>query len=111
MFKKLGFQVTKQEIKEIIDIKPLAVETLLKKVHRCIHYQNKNSEKENNNSQDSFNNLSGNKSLVEGRNKSKFEDTSSNEQMLRKIIEEKDNNIQELKYIIEVRRRFLFQDS
>jgi hypothetical protein len=112
VFKKLGFQISKQDIQDIISCKPLSIENLLKRVYKLVQKYNPNTSKDNISGDNSNLNLSGNENLNINRSIPKNEEghignisgnyNNANEQQLRKIIEEKDNSIQELKYIVEV---------
>lgn len=82
VLKKIGIKMTKTEIQEIVDYKPLAIEKLLARVYEAIQ------------------NTTGiDISSGETRSKKQHRD---NIVYLKKALEEKENNIRQLKDIIEV---------
>ena len=110
VFKKLGFQITKQEIQDIISCKPMVIENLLKKVYRHLQkYSGDNSNvNRNNNSGDNENlDLSNNDRLNINKsnpysNEGRDNYINANDSQLRKIIDDKDLKIEELRNIIDV---------
>ena len=84
VLKKIGVKMTKQEINDIITCKPLAIEHLLQRIYDAIQNQiNSNNNEEGNNNK-----------LVRPSN--------GNAERLKKILEEKENNINQLHEIIDV---------
>lgn len=103
--KKLGFQISKQEILDVISCKPFAVENLLKKVYKAI--QKYTGDKSNLSGENYNENASGHETSAGPNNYNKPShysgNSNTNESPYRKIIEEKDLKIEELKNIIDVR--------
>ena len=84
VLKKIGVKMTKQEINDIITCKPLAIEHLLQRIYDAIQ----NQINANNNE--------------EGNNNNMVRPSNGNAERLKKILEEKENNINQLHEIIDV---------
>jgi hypothetical protein len=119
VFKKIGFQLSKKEIQDIISCKPMSVENLLKKTYKHIQKfgskenfnQNNLSNNQSNQSYDNKNlNLSDNDNYTKinkshtGINSMAMDGSNynMNEFQFKKIIEQKDSQIEELRNIIDV---------
>lgn len=86
VLKKIGVKMTKQEINDIITCKPLAIEHLLQRIYDAIQNQING----NNNEEGNMNN----NNMVGASN--------GNVERLKKILEEKESNINQLHEIIDV---------
>ena len=84
VLKKIGVKMTKQEINDIITCKPLAIEHLLQKIYDAIQNQINSNNNE------------------EGNNNNMVRPSNGNAERLKKILEEKENNINQLHEIIDV---------
>ena len=84
VLKKIGVKMTKQEINDIITCKPLAIEHLLQRIYDAIHNQINSNNNE------------------EGNNNNMVRPSNGNAERLKKILEEKENNINQLHEIIDV---------
>ena len=76
--------MTKQEINDIITCKPLAIEHLLQRIYDAIQNQINSNNNE------------------EGNNNNMVRPSNGNAERLKKILEEKENNINQLHEIIDV---------
>ena len=81
---KIGVKMTKQEINDIITCKPLAIEHLLQRIYDAIQNQINSNNNE------------------EGNNNNMVRPSNGNAERLKKILEEKENNINQLHEIIDV---------
>ena len=111
VFKKLGFQISKQDIQDIIACKAMIIENLLKKVYKFLQKYNGENTTVNNR-----NNISGDGENLDISNNEKLNINKSNpysdeggmnynnagDGQLRRVIEEKDHKIEELRNIIDV---------
>ena len=84
VLKKIGVKMTKQEINDIITCKPLAIEHLLQRIYDAIQNQINSNNNE------------------EGNNNNMVRPSNGNAERLKKILEEKENNINQLHEIIDV---------
>ena len=84
VLKKIGVKMTKQEINDIITCKPLAIEHLLQRIYEAIQNQINSNNNE------------------EGNNNNMVRPSNGNAERLKKILEEKENNINQLHEIIDV---------
>ena len=84
VLKKIGVKMTKQEINDIITCKPLAIEHLLQRIYDAIQNQINSNNNE------------------EGNNNNMVRRSNGNAERLKKILEEKENNINQLHEIIDV---------
>ena len=84
VLKKIGVKMTKQEINDIITCKPLAIEHLLQRIYDAIQNQINSNNNE------------------EGNNNNMARPSNGNAERLKKILEEKENNINQLHEIIDV---------
>ena len=84
VLKKIGVKMTKQEINDIITCKPLAIEHLLQRIYDAIQKQINSNNNE------------------EGNNNNMVRPSNGNAERLKKILEEKENNINQLHEIIDV---------
>ena len=84
VLKKIGVKMTKQEINDIITCKPLAIEHLLQRIYDAIQNQINSNNNE------------------EGNNNNMVRPSNGNAERLKKILEEKENNINQLHGIIDV---------
>ena len=88
MLKKLGIELTAHEIQEILNYKPLAIENLLKRVYRVIYHNGPMKEGLN---------LSGSGNKGDSPHLNIYDEDPA-----KQSLREKDNQIQELKNIIDV---------
>ena len=84
VLKKIGVKMTKQEINDIITCKPLAIEHLLQRIYDAIQNQINSNNNE------------------EGNNNNMVRPSNGNAERLKKILEEKESNINQLHEIIDV---------
>ena len=84
VLKKIGVKMTKLEINDIITCKPLAIEHLLQRIYDAIQNQINSNNNE------------------EGNNNNMVRPSNGNAERLKKILEEKENNINQLHEIIDV---------
>ncbi len=105
VFKKVGFTMSKNEIENILQYKPMAIETILKKVYEKLKNYSNNTQQGNtsglgNNS--NIENINNNiqqkpmirKNLNEGEGKS--------DEFYQKLLEEKDSKIEELRVTLDI---------
>ena len=101
VLKKLGVKISKNEINDIINSKPNAIENLLGRLHHVIHglpQESTNSKKNENFSQQNNNNVLRNKPMNH-MNENNINNEEGNELM--NAINEKDQEIANLKEYIE----------
>jgi hypothetical protein len=100
VLKKLGLKISNEEINNVMNSKPNAIENLLSKVYRAIHNLPQESNKKN------INNNDNNKVLKSGNRKNNFNnnnDNFNNEEVeqLQELINEKDHEIGEMEEHLE----------
>ena len=95
VLKKLGLKISKDEINDVMNSKPNAIENLLSKVYRAIHNlpQESQGNKNNNN----------NNTVKSGNKKNNFNNDFNNEEVekLQELINEKDHEISEMEEHLE----------
>ena len=95
VLKKLGLKISKDEINDVMNSKPKAIENLLSKVYRAIHNlpQESQGNKNNNN----------NNTVKSGNKKNNFNNDFNNEEVekLQELINEKDHEISEMEEHLE----------
>ncbi len=100
VLKKLGLKISKDEINDVMNSKPNAIENLLSKVYNAIHNLPQESNKKN------INNNDNHKVLKSGNRKNNFHnnnDNFNNEEVeqLQELINEKDHEISEMEEHLE----------
>jgi hypothetical protein len=118
VFKKLGFQISKKEIQDIIACRPNVIENLLKKVYKNIQKYSANDEtseniNKNNQSAENFKYDNNNENLNIDKTNPSFKDKNLNygdisDPRIKNMLDEKDMRIEELKNIIDVYFFFIF---
>ena len=95
VLKKLGLKISNEEINNVMNSKPNAIENLLSKVYRAIHNlpQESQGNKNNNN----------NNTVKSGNKKNNFNNDFNNEEVekLQELINEKDHEISEMEEHLE----------